>query len=325
MLRLATDAGLRDLPDVRVARARHRPRLAARPHGGVHDVPGRAARSCSHAASSTCSTRTATRRSTAPSIASGSVSDKVAFQMTSMLRDVVDHGTGSQRARAGRDRGRSAARPGRRTTIATRGSSASRVRSSSASGSDSTQPEPIGTDAYAARVALPIWADFMKRTATRFPARPFNIPAGLTPEELCRVSHLRPVDGCPVYTEVLQGRRRRAVAALRRSRWQLQAGGDARVPACRPVARKPHRRDLRASLTRALRRLRIDPPRPHRDRIRSRGWIPSCNSRPASAPAGPAWRLCCRHPTRRGSSNIDGNMRRRSLTISTEPSCTGDI
>ena len=63
------------------------------------------------------------------------------------------------------------------------------------------QPEPIGREAYAARIALPIWADFMKRTATALPAREFNVPAGMTPEPLCKVSHLQPVDGCPLYTE----------------------------------------------------------------------------------------------------------------------------
>ena len=42
------------------------------------------------------------------------------------------------------------------------------------------QPAPIGRDAYGARVALPIWADFMKRAVRRLPARDFPIPPGLT-------------------------------------------------------------------------------------------------------------------------------------------------
>src|SRR5262249_14794018 len=63
------------------------------------------------------------------------------------------------------------------------------------------QPATIGRDAYAARVALPIWADFMKRTARELPAREFDMPPGVHGEELCRVSHLRPVQDCPVYTE----------------------------------------------------------------------------------------------------------------------------
>jgi membrane carboxypeptidase/penicillin-binding protein len=63
------------------------------------------------------------------------------------------------------------------------------------------RPSAIGRDAYGARIALPIWADFMKRTATSLPPRDFPVPAGLSGQELCAVSHLKPLDGCPVYTE----------------------------------------------------------------------------------------------------------------------------
>ena len=63
------------------------------------------------------------------------------------------------------------------------------------------QPASIGRDAYGARVALPIWADFMKRTARQLPAASFAVPPGIHGEELCSVSYLRPVEGCPVYTE----------------------------------------------------------------------------------------------------------------------------
>ena len=63
------------------------------------------------------------------------------------------------------------------------------------------QPEPIGRDAYGARVALPIWADFMKRTAGELPASDFKVPAGVHAEELCNVSYVRPVEGCPTYFE----------------------------------------------------------------------------------------------------------------------------
>ena len=58
------------------------------------------------------------------------------------------------------------------------------------------QPSPIGRDAYAARTALPIWADFMKRTARALPAREFAMPSGLRDVELCSVSYMRPVEGC---------------------------------------------------------------------------------------------------------------------------------
>ena len=60
---------------------------------------------------------------------------------------------------------------------------------------------PIGRDAYASRIAVPIWADFMKRTARALPANEFVAPRGLRDVELCSISYLKPVDGCPVYTE----------------------------------------------------------------------------------------------------------------------------
>ena len=50
-------------------------------------------------------------------------------------------------------------------------------------------------------MALPIWANFMTRTAARFPSRAFEPPEGLHGEVLCRVSFDRAVDGCPGYTE----------------------------------------------------------------------------------------------------------------------------
>ena len=63
------------------------------------------------------------------------------------------------------------------------------------------QPASIGRDAYGARVALPIWAEFMKGVSRRLPGSDFAVPESLRVEELCSVSYLRPVDGCPVYHE----------------------------------------------------------------------------------------------------------------------------
>ena len=63
------------------------------------------------------------------------------------------------------------------------------------------QPQPIGADAYGARYALPIWADFMQRAARVRPPAEFERPAGLAEETLCAISYRKPVDGCPIYTE----------------------------------------------------------------------------------------------------------------------------
>jgi penicillin-binding protein 1A len=63
------------------------------------------------------------------------------------------------------------------------------------------QPKSIGRDAYGSRYALPIWSDFVRRASRRRAAASFVIPSGLKDEMLCSVSYLRPVEGCPTYTE----------------------------------------------------------------------------------------------------------------------------
>src|SRR5581483_10154071 len=128
------------------------------------------------------------------------ISEEAAFQMTSMLRDVIERGTGSA-ARALGVRGVVGGKTG--TTddyhdawfVGFSGSVVGGVWV----GFD--QPAPIGRDAYAARVAVPIWADFMKRVSRTLPAREFAIPDTMHEQELCSVSYLKPVDGCPTYIE----------------------------------------------------------------------------------------------------------------------------
>jgi penicillin-binding protein 1A len=128
------------------------------------------------------------------------ISEPAAFQMITMLRDVVDAGTGT----AARSLGVIGPIGGKTGTTDDYhdawfvGFSTSVVAGVWV-GFD--QPAAIGREAYAARVALPIWADFMKRVSHELPAREFAIPEGMRGEMLCSVSHLRPVEGCPVYTE----------------------------------------------------------------------------------------------------------------------------
>jgi len=128
------------------------------------------------------------------------ISPEVAFQMTSMLRDVIDRGTGAA-ARALGVRGSVAGKTG--TTDDYHDAWFVGFSSSVVAGVwvGFDQPGTIGRDAYGARVALPIWAEFMKRTAAALPAREFTIPSQLQREELCSVTYLRPVDGCPTYME----------------------------------------------------------------------------------------------------------------------------
>jgi len=63
------------------------------------------------------------------------------------------------------------------------------------------QPAPIRDGASGARAALPIWADFMRRSARRLPSTPIAAPPGLQAVRMCQVSYHRAVDGCPGYTE----------------------------------------------------------------------------------------------------------------------------
>jgi 1A family penicillin-binding protein len=123
-----------------------------------------------------------------------------AFQMVSMLRDVIERGTG----RGARDAGVTGPIGGKTGTTDDYHDAwfvgfSNAVVAGVWVGFD--QPAPIGRDAYGARIALPIWADFMKRTARERPAGEFSVPEGVRGVELCSVSYLKPVEGCPVYTE----------------------------------------------------------------------------------------------------------------------------
>jgi 1A family penicillin-binding protein len=199
VLRLASNAGIDNLPDV--------PSLALGtglvspldltaaysmfPGGGQMAEP-RALRSVVDARGEEVFTRDVRRRRV--------LSEPAAYQMLSMLRDVVDRGTGTS-ARALGVRGPVGGKTG--TTDDYRdawfvGFSNSIVAAVWV-GFDT--PASIGREAYAARVAVPIWSDFMKRAAPTRPAQPFAMPDGLRSEELCSVSYLRPVDQCPTYTE----------------------------------------------------------------------------------------------------------------------------
>jgi membrane carboxypeptidase/penicillin-binding protein len=50
-------------------------------------------------------------------------------------------------------------------------------------------------------VALPIWADFMRRTARRLPSATIEPPDDLRREQICMLSYRRALEGCPTYVE----------------------------------------------------------------------------------------------------------------------------
>ena len=128
------------------------------------------------------------------------LSPAVAFQMVTMLQDVVNRGTGA-----------AARRLGVRGVVAGKTGTTNDYHDAWFVGFSSSlvvgvwvgfdQPERIRAGGSGARVALPIWADFMRRTARRYPAEAIAPPGELHAEELCRVSYHRPVEGCPTYQE----------------------------------------------------------------------------------------------------------------------------
>ncbi len=199
VLRLASDAGLNGLPDV--------PSLALGtgvvtpldlttvytlfPGGGQVAQP-RGVISVFDAAGTQVFDRPVQR--------SQVVSPAAAFQMVNMLRDVVERGTGSP-VRALGVRGAVGGKTG--TTDDYHDAWFVGFSTSVVAGVwvGFDQPAPIGREAYGARVALPIWAEFMKRVAQTLPPGEFKAPPGVRGEELCSVSYLRPVEGCPTYIE----------------------------------------------------------------------------------------------------------------------------
>jgi 1A family penicillin-binding protein len=199
VLSLASDAGLGDLPEV--------PSLALGtgtvspidltaaytmfPGGGEMSRP-RALLAVDDAEGSEIFVRAPERKRV--------VSPEVAFQMTTMLQDVIERGTGTPARELG-VRGPVAGKTG--TTDDYHDAWFVGFSSSIVVGVwvGFDQPARIGPEGYGARVALPIWADFMKRTAARFPPREFSVPEGIRVEDLCSVSYMRPVEECPTYHE----------------------------------------------------------------------------------------------------------------------------
>ncbi len=128
------------------------------------------------------------------------VSEEVAFQTVSMLRDVIDRGTGSPARSLGLDfpaGGKTGTTDDFRDAWFV--GFTSRVVAGVWVGFD--QPAPIGHDAYGARIALPLWVDFMRGVRRALPPEEFSPPLGMREVEMCRMSYLRSVDGCPAYVE----------------------------------------------------------------------------------------------------------------------------
>ena len=128
------------------------------------------------------------------------ISEAIAYQMVSMLADVVDVGTGAS-ARSLGVRFPAAGKTG--TTDDFKDAWFVGFSSSLVAGVwvGFDKPATIGPDGYGARYALPIWADFMSKAARVRKPEPFRVPTTVESMRLCRVSHMLPREACPTYTE----------------------------------------------------------------------------------------------------------------------------
>ena len=202
VLRLASSVGMRDLPDVPslslgsgvVSPLELTVAFSAFPNGG-YAVRPRAIKSVINGDGATALEHDTPRDRV--------ISEQTAFQMVSMLGDVLDRGTAS----AARSWGVSFPAAGK-TGTTNEFKDAWFVGFSSSIvvgvwvGFD--QPKTIAPNAYGSRYALPLWTDFMRRSIRLRPPQPFEVPSGMREIELCAVSYQRPVDGCPVYVEYLK-------------------------------------------------------------------------------------------------------------------------
>ena len=199
VLRLASTAGLRDLPDVpslslgtgEVTPLDLTAAFSMFPNGGFAVRP-RGMFRVTDADGTTVYDN--------PLHAERVISAETAFQMVSMLEDVMDRGTASA-ARGWGIRFPSGGKTG--TTDDFKDAWFVGFSSSMVAGVwvGFDQPKTIAREGFGARFALPIWSDFMRRAVQRRPAQDFDVPAGLHGEQLCHVSYLRPVEECPVYIE----------------------------------------------------------------------------------------------------------------------------
>ena len=199
ILRLASDAGLDDLPDVpslslgtgEVTPLDLTAAFAMFPNGGFAVRPRGIVRVVDADGGSAFDDPPQTERVLSP---------QTAYQMVSMLQDAITRGTGAA-ARSWGVRFPAGGKTGTTNDF----KDAWFVGFSSAVvvgvwvGFD--QPKTIGREAYGSKYALPIWSDYMRRAAGRRPPVEFEKPSGLRESQLCLVSYLAPVEGCQVYTE----------------------------------------------------------------------------------------------------------------------------
>ena len=128
------------------------------------------------------------------------MSQETAFQMVTLLQDVINRGTAS----SARARGISFPAGGKTgTTNDYHDAWFVGFTSSLVAGVwvGYDEPASMGENASGANYALPIWSDFMYRVARLLPPRQFTPPPTLEEAVLCSVSYKKATTQCPAYTE----------------------------------------------------------------------------------------------------------------------------
>jgi penicillin-binding protein 1A len=200
VLRLASDLGLRDLPDVPslslgtglVTPLDLTVAYAAFPNGG-NAVRPRAITRVFDADGGVAYDNPVSQERV--------IEAPVAYQIVSMLEDVVNRGTAAAARSAYGVRFPVAGKTG--TTDDFKDAWFVGFTTSVVAGVwvGEDQPATIGKEGYGARYALPIWSEFMKAAARTRGAREFLPADGMQEVQLCKVSYLKPVESCPTYTE----------------------------------------------------------------------------------------------------------------------------
>jgi penicillin-binding protein 1A len=200
VLRFASDVGLRDLPDVPslslgtglVTPLDLTVAYAAFPNGG-NAVHARAITRVFDADGGVAYDN--------PSRQDRVIAEPVAYQMVSMLEDVLGRGTAAAARTTYGVRFPAGGKTG--TTDDFKDAWFVGFTTSVVAGVwvGEDQPATIGKEGYGARYALPIWSEFMKVASRKRGAKEFLPADGMQEMQLCSVSYLKPVEGCPTYNE----------------------------------------------------------------------------------------------------------------------------
>jgi 1A family penicillin-binding protein len=132
---------------------------------------------------------------TAPNDAEQVVGEQTAYLMTHMLADVINHGT-AWRARQLGFKLPAAGKTGTTNDYHDAWFVGYTPRLVTGVWVGFDQPQPIIAGGYAADVAVPMWAAFMRKATDGDPAEWYKAPRGIVSANVCRLSGKRPVEGC---------------------------------------------------------------------------------------------------------------------------------